>query len=77
VRRIHAELQRGGVRVGYKRVQRIMREMGLVRVHPKPRKRTTIPAAMPSQLPDLVLTLIKLVRTVAPDFGEGFGEVVG
>jgi type I restriction-modification system DNA methylase subunit len=22
-------------------------------------------------------TLIKLVRTVAPDFGEGFGEVVG
>ena len=23
------------------------------------------------------LTLIKLVRTVAPDFGEGFGEVVG
>ena len=23
------------------------------------------------------LTLIKLVRTVAPDFGEGLGEVVG
>lgn len=54
VRRIHAELQRGGVRVGYKRVQRLMREMGLVSVHPRPRKRTTIPAATPSQLPDLV-----------------------
>lgn len=54
VRRIHAELQRGGVRVAYKRVQRLMREMGLVSVHPKPRKRTTIPSATPSQLPDLM-----------------------
>jgi putative transposase len=54
VRRIHAELRRGGVRVAYKRVQRLMVEMGLISVHPRPRKRTTIPAASPSQLPDLV-----------------------
>jgi putative transposase len=54
VRRIHAELQRGGVRIAYKRVQRLMVELGLVSVHPRPRKRTTIPAAAPSQLPDLV-----------------------
>jgi putative transposase len=54
VRRIHAELRRGGVRVAYKRVQRLMRELGLVSVHPRPRKRTTIPDAAPSRLPDLV-----------------------
>jgi putative transposase len=54
VRRIHAELLRSGVRVGYKRVQRLMVEMGLVSVHPRPRRRTTVPAATPSQLPDLV-----------------------
>lgn len=54
VRRIHAELRRGGVRVAYKRVQRLMVEMGLISVHPRPWKRTTIPAASPAQLPDLV-----------------------
>ena len=54
VRRIHAELRRGGVRVAYKRVQRLMRELGLVSVHPRPWRRTTIPAATPAQLPDLV-----------------------
>lgn len=54
VRRIHAELQRGGVRVSYKRVQRLMRELGLVSVHPKPWRRTTVRAAESSQLPDLV-----------------------
>jgi transposase InsO family protein len=54
VRRIHAELLRGGERVAYKRVQRLMREMGLVSVHPRPWRRTTIAAAVPSELPDLV-----------------------
>lgn len=54
VRRIHAELVRSGLRVAYKRVQRLMSELGLVSVHPKPRRKTTIPAATPSQLPDLV-----------------------
>jgi putative transposase len=43
VRRIHAELRRGGVRVSYKRVQRLMVEMGLVSVHPRPRKRPRSP----------------------------------
>lgn len=54
VRRIYAELRRGGVEVSYKRVQRLMVEMGLVSVHPRPRKRTTVPAAAPAELPDLV-----------------------
>jgi transposase InsO family protein len=54
VRRVHAELQRSGVRIAYKRVQRLMRELGLVSVHPKPCKQTTIPAATASDLPDLV-----------------------
>lgn len=54
VRRVHAELRRGGVRVAYKRVQRLMAEMGLVSVHPRPWRRTTVPAAAPSRLPDLV-----------------------
>jgi len=37
----------------YQRVQRLMVERGLVSVHPWPRKRTTVPAATPSELPDL------------------------
>jgi transposase InsO family protein len=53
VRRVHAELIRSGVRVAYKRVQRLMRELGLVSVHPRPWKRTTIPAGA-CDLPDLV-----------------------
>lgn len=54
VRRIHAELRRGGVRVAYKRVQRLMAELGLVSVHPRPHKRTTVQAADAAALPDLV-----------------------
>ena len=54
VRRIHAELLRGGVRVAYKRVCRLMRELGLVSVHPKPWKKTTLRSAEASGLPDLV-----------------------
>jgi transposase InsO family protein len=54
VRRVHAELLASGVRVAYKRVQRLMRELGLVSVHPRPWKRTTVPAAQPAALPDLV-----------------------
>jgi putative transposase len=52
--RSYAELCRGGVRVGDKRVQRLMVERGLVSGHPRPRKKTTVPAATPSELPDLV-----------------------
>jgi len=54
VRRVHAELQGAGVRVGYKRVQRLMRMLGLVSVHPRPFRRTTVQAVEPSRLPDLV-----------------------
>lgn len=54
VRRVHAELLRSGVRVAYKRVQRLMREMGLVSVHPRPWRRTTIASASAAELPDLV-----------------------
>jgi putative transposase len=42
------------VSVDYKRIQRLMAEMGLVSVHSRPRKRTTVPVAKPSELPDLV-----------------------
>ncbi len=54
VRRIFRELRRQGVAVAYKRVQRLMRALGLVSVHPKARKTTTMQAAEPSHLPDLV-----------------------
>lgn len=55
VRRIHRTLVRQGIRVAYKRVQRLMARMGLVSVHPRPRRHlTTVQAAEPSDLPDLV-----------------------
>ena len=55
VRRIHQDLRRQGEAVAYKRVQRLMSEAGLVTVHPAPRRHlTTIQAAEPSALPDLV-----------------------
>lgn len=53
VRRVHAELLRRGLRVGYQRVQRLMRALGLRSVHPRPWRRTTIQAG-PAELPDLV-----------------------
>lgn len=54
VRRIFNQLRRQGIKVAYKRVQRLVRELGLVSVHPRPRKKTTVQAAEPSALPDLV-----------------------
>ncbi|OHV52417.1 IS3 family transposase [Pseudofrankia sp. BMG5.36] len=54
VRRIFHDLRRQGVRVAYKRVQRLMAAMGLVSVHPRRRHVTTVQAAEPSALPDLV-----------------------
>jgi transposase InsO family protein len=53
VRRVHAELLRRGLRVGYNRVQRLMRSLGLVSVHPRPWRKTTIRAGR-ADLPDLV-----------------------
>ena len=61
VRRIFAELLRTGEPVSYKRVQRLMSELGLVSVHPRPYKRTTVPSAPAAHLVDLVL------REVHPD----------
>ena len=55
VRRIFAELLKAGERVSYKRVQRLMAELGLVSVHPRPYKRTTVPSAPAAHLVDLVL----------------------
>ena len=55
VRRIHAELSKTGHRVGYKRVQRLMKQLGLRSVHPRPFKRTTLPSAPAAHLLDLVL----------------------
>ena len=53
-RRIHAELVRAGERVGDELVRKLMRELDLVPVQPKPYKRTTIPAEADPAVPDLV-----------------------
>lgn len=55
VRRIFAELTSTGHRVSYKRVQRLMAELGLRSVHPRPYKRTTMQSDAPQHLVDLVL----------------------
>ena len=55
VRRIHAELTGTGHPVNYKRVQRLMVELGLRSVHPRPYKRTTVPGEAAGHLVDLVL----------------------
>jgi putative transposase len=53
-RRIHAELVRAGERVGDELVRKLMRELNLVPVQPKPYKRTTIPGEADPAIPDLV-----------------------
>lgn len=53
-RRIHAELIRGGERVGTELVRKLMRELNLVPVQPKPYKRTTIAGEPDRVVPDLV-----------------------
>ena len=52
--RIHAELQEQGIRVGRKRVARLMREAGLVGVSRRRRTRTTIRNGERRPAPDLV-----------------------
>jgi putative transposase len=42
-RRVHAELVRAGEQVGPELVRKLMRELNLVPLQPKPYKRTTIP----------------------------------
>lgn len=53
-RRIHAELVRAGERVGVELVRKLMRELNLVPVQPKPYKRTTIAGEPDHAVPDLV-----------------------
>jgi transposase InsO family protein len=53
-RRIHAELVRAGEHVGDELVRKLMRELNLVAVQPKPYKRTTIPGEPAQPVPDLV-----------------------
>ena len=55
VRRVHAELTLTGHPVSYKRVQRLMAELGLRSVHPRPYKRTTLQGEPSEHLVDLVL----------------------
>lgn len=58
VRRVFAELTLTGHAVSYKRVQRLMAELGLRSVHPRPYKRTTLqgePTGVAAHLVDLVL----------------------
>jgi len=55
VRRVHAELVLTGHPVSYKRVQRLMAELGLRSVHPRPYKRTTLQGEPSEHLVDLVL----------------------
>jgi transposase InsO family protein len=53
-RRIHAELVRGGEQVGDELVRKLMRELSLVPLQPKPYKRTTIPGEPEQAVADLV-----------------------
>jgi transposase InsO family protein len=53
-RRIHAELVRAGEHVGDELVRKLMRELDLVAVQPKPYKRTTIPGEADPAVADLV-----------------------
>lgn len=53
-RRIHAALVRGGEQVGDELVRKLMRELNLVPLQPKPYKRTTISGESATAVPDLV-----------------------
>lgn len=53
-RRIHAELVRAGERVGDRLVRKLMRELGLVPVQPKPYRTTTVRGSHEPDTPDLV-----------------------
>jgi putative transposase len=53
-RRIHAELVRAGERVGPKLVRKLMREMGLITVQPKPFRTTTEPDPQAAGTVDLI-----------------------
>lgn len=54
VRRVHAELQAVGERVGYKRVHRLMRAAGLQGRHPKAYRQTTVHGPDAAPAPDRI-----------------------
>ena len=53
-RRLHAELVRGGERVGLELVRALMRELGLVACQPRPFRTTTMRGEQPAPTPDLL-----------------------
>jgi transposase InsO family protein len=53
-RRLHAELVRGGERVGLELVRELMRELGLVARQPRPWRTTTVQGREQTTTPDLV-----------------------
>lgn len=69
-RRIHAELVRAGERVGDELVRKLMRELNLVPVQPKPYKRTTIPGEADPAVPDLVARDFTAARPGAKLVGD-------
>ncbi|MFD6064466.1 IS3 family transposase [Rhodococcus wratislaviensis] len=52
--RVTAELREAGIEVNHKRVERVMREHGIVSVHLRKPVRTTIPAPDAAPVPDLI-----------------------
>ncbi|WP_435869142.1 IS3 family transposase [Actinomadura coerulea] len=52
--RVHAELREAGSMVNRKRVERVMREHGIVGRHQRRRCRTTVPAWAAGAVPDLL-----------------------
>lgn len=52
--RVTAELRDAGIEVNHKRVERVMREHGIVGVHLRKPVRTTIPAPDAAAVPDLI-----------------------
>lgn len=52
--RITAELREAGIEVNHKRVERVMRENGIVGVHLRKTVRTTVPEPSATPVPDLI-----------------------
>ncbi|KAF0957255.1 hypothetical protein MLGJGCBP_00144 [Rhodococcus sp. T7] len=52
--RVTAELRDAGIEVNHQRVERVMREQGIVGVHLRKPVRTTIPAPDAAAVPDLI-----------------------
>ena len=53
-RRVHKILERNGIATSPETVRRLMRQEGLVACQPRPKARTTVPAADLTGRPDLI-----------------------